>query len=90
MTHSISSPSPARRVLAQVENVTVDRPFQWLRAGWHDLRRAPAASIGYGALFTIVSYLLTLWIVVTPTFFLLLPLLFGFFLVAPALAVGPY
>jgi len=90
MTHSISSFSPARRVLAQVENVTVDRPFQWLRAGWHDLRRAPAASIGYGALFTIASYLLTLWIVVNPTFFLLLPLLFGFFLVAPALAVGPY
>lgn len=90
MTHSISSFTPAHRVLAQVEDVTVDRPFHWLRAGWHDLRRAPAASIGYGALFTIASYLLTLWIVVNPTFYLLLPLLFGFFLVAPALAVGPY
>jgi len=28
--------------------------------------------------------------VVNPTFFLFLPLLFGFFLVGPALAVGPY
>ena len=27
---------------------------------------------------------------VNPTFFLFLPLLFGFFLVGPALAVGPY
>jgi uncharacterized membrane protein len=90
MTHSILSLEPAHRTLAQVADVTVAHPFRWLRAGWHDLRRAPAASIGYGALFTIASYLVTLWVVVTPTFYLLLPLLFGFFLVAPALAAGPY
>lgn len=90
MTHSISSVAPAHRRLANVEDVSLAHPFRWIRAGWRDLRRAPAASIGYGTLFTIASYLITLWVVVTPTFFLFLPLLFGFFLVAPALAVGPY
>jgi uncharacterized membrane protein len=90
MTHSISSFAPEHRVVAQVEDVTVDRRLQWLRSGWRELRRAPAASIGYGTLFTIASYLVTLCKVANPTFFLSLPLLFGFLLVAPALAAGPY
>jgi len=91
MTHAIRSRDGTQRILAQVEEVTVAHPFRWLRAGWRDLRRAPAASIGYGALFTMVSYLITLWVVVNPGFFhFLLPLLFGFFLVGPALGVGPY
>lgn len=90
MTHLILSLDPAHRRLAQVTMVTAAHPFRWLRAGWQDLRRAPAASIGYGTLFVVASYLLTLWIVVNPTFYLFLPLLFGFFLVAPALAVGTY
>jgi uncharacterized membrane protein len=90
MTHLILSLDPAHRRLAQVTEVAPAYPFRWLRAGWQDLRRAPAASIGYGTLFVVASYLLTLWIVVNPTFYLFLPLLFGFFLVAPALAVGTY
>lgn len=91
MTHAIKSRDGTHRILAQVEEVTVAHPFRWLRAGWQDLRRAPAASIGYGALFTMASYLITLWVVVNPDFFhFLLPLLFGFFLVGPALGVGPY
>jgi len=90
MTHSISRFAPEHRVWAQVEDVTVDPPLQWLRSGWRDLRRTPAASIGYGTLFTIASYLVTLPIVVSPTFVLFLPLLFGFLLATPALAAGPY
>lgn len=27
------------------------QPYRWLAAEWDDLRRAPAASIGYGVLF---------------------------------------
>lgn len=91
MTRPIRSRDGTDRILAQVEEVTVAHPFRWLRAGWQDLRRAPVASIGYGALFAMASYLITLWVVVNPDFFhFLLPLLFGFFLVGPALGVGPY
>lgn len=91
MTQPIRSHDGTDRVVAQVEEVTVAHPFRWLRAGWQDLRRAPVASIGYGALLTMASYLITLWVVVNPNFFhFLLPLLFGFFLVGPALGVGPY
>lgn len=91
MTQPIRSHDGTDRIVAQVEEVTVAHPFRWLRAGWQDLRRAPVASIGYGALLTMASYLITLWVVVNPNFFhFLLPLLFGFFLVGPALGVGPY
>ena len=90
MSHLILSLDPTHRLLAKVGDVTVAYPWRWLRAGWQDLRRAPAASIGYGTLFAVASYLLTLWVVVTPSFYLLVPLLLGFFLVAPALAVGTY
>jgi uncharacterized membrane protein len=90
MSHLILSLDPTHRILAQVSDVTTSHPWRWLRAGWQDLRRAPAASIGYGALFAIASYLITLWVVVHPSFYLLVPTLFGFFLVAPALAVGTY
>ena len=91
MTRAIKGGDRPRGMPAQVADVTVSHPFRWLRAGWQDLKRAPAASLGYGALFTMVSYLITLWVVVNPSYFhFFLPLLCGFFLVGPALGVGPY
>ncbi|MFZ0788294.1 MAG: DUF2189 domain-containing protein, partial [Chromatiaceae bacterium] len=81
---------PMHRILAQVEVIPTEHPYRWLAAGWNDLRRAPAASIGYGVLFVIASYLITLGVVLNQWFFLFLPLLGGFFLVAPALGLGLY
>jgi uncharacterized membrane protein len=77
-------------VLAHVEEVTHEHPWRWLAAGWRDLRRTPATSIGYGTLFAVLSYLITLGTVWSGMFFLLPALLGGFFLVAPALGLGLY
>lgn len=90
MSHHVLSLDPTHRILADVRDITTEHPLCWLSAGWLDLRRAPAASIGYGVLFVIASYLVTLLVVLNQWFFLLLPLLGGFFLVAPALASGFY
>lgn len=90
MSHLILSLGPTHRPLADVEDITTEHPYRWLAAGWKDLRSAPAASIGYGVLFVIASYLITLVVVFNQWFFLLLPLLGGFFLVAPALGSGLY
>jgi uncharacterized membrane protein len=90
MSHHFVCLDPTHRTVADVEAVTIQHPFCWLSAGWTDLRRAPAASIGYGVLFVIASYLVTLLVVFNQWFFLLLPLLGGFFLVAPALGSGLY
>ena len=53
-TEEVSDPLP------DVNQITLDHPWQWLAKGWEDLRRAPKFSISYGAFFVAVSYLLTL------------------------------
>jgi len=90
MSHHILSLGPTHRTLADVKDVTTEHPYRWPAAGWKDLRSAPAASIGYGLLFVIVSYLVTPVVVLNQWFYLLLLLLGGFFLVAPALGSGLY
>jgi uncharacterized membrane protein len=90
MSHNILRFDPADRTLAHVEEISTKQPYRWLAAGWQDLVGAPAASIGYGVLFAIASYLITLIVVLNQWFYLLLPLLGGFFLVAPALGLGLY
>lgn len=90
MSHTILSTYSDHRKLAQVEDVTTGHPWRWLAAGWQDLKRTPATSIGYGVLITIVSYLLTLATALSGLFYLVPVLLGGFFLVAPALGLGLY
>lgn len=90
MSHSVLSLDPEHRTLALVEEVGTTQPLRWLAAGWRDLRSAPAASLGYGLLLALASYLITLAVVLNQWFYLLLPLLCGFFLVAPALGLGLY
>ncbi|MCW8907090.1 MAG: DUF2189 domain-containing protein [Sedimenticola sp.] len=88
MSHTVLSTYSDQRKLALVEDITTEHPWRWLAAGWRDLRRTPATSIGYGVLITIASYLITLSTVYAGLFYLVPILLGGFFLVAPALALG--
>lgn len=90
MSHTILSTYSDHRELARVEDITTEQPWFWLAEGWRDLRQSPATSIGYGALFVIASYLITLGMVMSGTFYLIPALLGGFFLVAPALGLGLY
>jgi len=90
MSHSILSTYANHRELAQVEDITTEHPWRWLAAGWRDLRRTPATSIGYGVLFAIASYLVTLGTVASGMFYLIPALLGGFLLLAPALGLGLY
>jgi len=67
-----------------------DDPWDWLAAGWRDMWRAPAFSLGYGALFTLVSFGISFGLFQAGFHFLILPLAAGFMLVGPMLAVGLY
>ena len=73
-----------------VRLVGVDRPWRWLSAGWSDLRRAPAVSLSYGAIFVAASFLLTLGLWLAGLFYLILPLAAGFMFIGPVIAVGLY
>ena len=90
MTHTVFSTYAEHQALAHVEEITNEQPWRWLAAGWRDLKRTPATSIGYGTLFAVVSYLATLGTLWYGVFYLIPALLGGFFLVAPALGLGLY
>jgi uncharacterized membrane protein len=80
----------AQTAIPKINTITLDHPWEWLAQGWKDLRRAPAFSLAYGAVFVLVSYLLTLGLVAEGLFFIIPPLAAGFFLVAPLLGIGLY
>jgi uncharacterized membrane protein len=73
-----------------VRRLELDRPWAWLAAGWDDIRRAPAVSLTYGALFTAISFLITVGVFLAGLEYLLFPLAASFMLVGPLLAVGLY
>ncbi|GIK98140.1 MAG: hypothetical protein BroJett029_23490 [Alphaproteobacteria bacterium] len=70
--------------------VSEEQPWEWLSAGWRDLRRAPEVSLAYGALFSAISFVLTAGLYFADLLYLLLPLAAGFMFLGPLIAVGLY
>ncbi|MEC9165650.1 MAG: DUF2189 domain-containing protein [Pseudomonadota bacterium] len=70
--------------------IDADAPWQWLAAGWRDMRQAPVASLLYGVIAAIISVLLISALIGFDMGYLVLPLTAGFMLVGPFLAVGLY
>ncbi|WP_299398211.1 DUF2189 domain-containing protein [Pelagibius sp.] len=73
-----------------VRRLELERPWTWLSAGWQDMWQAPGVSLVYGAIFTLVSFVITAGVLLADLAYLLLPLVAGFMLVGPMLAVGLY
>jgi uncharacterized membrane protein len=80
----------AKRLQLSSRLVSEEHPWRWLSAGWHDLRRAPAVSLTYGALISLVSFGLTIGLYHLGLLYLLLPLIAGFMFLGPLIAVGLY
>ncbi len=74
----------------RVQKLTLDHPWNWLAKGWRDLSQAPTVSLSYGLIFVIAGYLLFGVIYYSQLFYLFFPLISGFFLVGPVVAVGLY
>ncbi len=73
-----------------IRQVTMEQPWKWLAAGWADLWRAPGVSLTYGALLSIVSFAVSAGLFLLGLEYLLLPMIAGFMLLGPMLAVGLY
>jgi uncharacterized membrane protein len=73
-----------------VRRISIEAPNQWLTSAWHDLRRAPFISLGYGALFVVAGYAIVFGLYNSGLASLVPTAVAGFFLVAPVLAVGLY
>lgn len=76
--------------LPEINVVTLEHPWQWIAAGWQDLKSAPAISLTYGVVFVISSFLLTSLFAAMDMVFFIPALAAGFFLVSPLLAIGLY
>lgn len=74
----------------EIVKISLEDPWRWLAQGWRDLWRAPGISLAYGLFFAIVSAVLTGCLFLFDLAYLLLPLVAGFMLVGPLLAVGLY
>ncbi len=78
------TPSP------RIRKVALDRPWMWLARGWEDLVNVPRASLSLGLVLFAISVVLTAGLLLAGHFYLLLPLLAGFFLISPLLACAVY
>ncbi|MDZ7751702.1 MAG: DUF2189 domain-containing protein [Gammaproteobacteria bacterium] len=77
-------------LVAPANTLSLGAPFGWLRRGWADIRRAPLASLSYGVMLVLFSYLITYLVLSTGNHILLFSLLTGFVLVGPVLAFSLY
>ena len=73
-----------------IRKIELDRPWQWLTKGWRDMRRAPTISLTYGLLAAVTGYVLIFGLHIAGYLYLVLPLVAGFLIVGPILAVGLY
>lgn len=67
-----------------------DSPWTWLAAGWRDMWRVPSISLTYGLIFAVVSGALTAMLFRLDMQYMLMPMVAGFMLIGPMLAVGLY
>lgn len=86
--------SPQRQELfpfaARINRVSTVEPWRWLAAGWSDLRRTRLISVAYSVVFVVAGYAVTIGLYQLDQHHLIWPALTGFFLAAPAFAVGYY
>jgi len=74
--------------LPQIRSVGAERPLQWLRMGWNDMRENIAASLSYGVILAAIGYLILSYAADKP--YLFMAAISGFMLVGPIAAAGLY
>jgi uncharacterized membrane protein len=73
-----------------VHRVPLDAPWEWLARGWRDLCTVPLVSLAYGAIFTLIAWLLVFGLALVDAESAVPVLAAGFVLVGPLLAAGLY
>jgi len=80
----------ATEAVPTIRVVALEQPWVWLGAGWRDIWRRPALSLGYGVAVFAASWLLTGCMFVFDSYWMVLPLAAGFLQLGPILAMGLY
>lgn len=73
-----------------IRKVSLDRPWEWLAAGWRDLLRAPAISLSFGLILAVAGMLITACLFWLGLVYLVLPFAAGFMIVGPFMGIAFY
>lgn len=87
---SAAAPNAATPFHDRINTITTQDPWLWLAAGWRDLRRAPAISLGYGILFVASGYAVTFGLYQLHLTYMIWPMAAGFLLIAPVFCIAFY
>ena len=74
--------------LPHIRSIGTDRPMQWLRMGWDDMRENLGASLSYGLILAAVGYAILSYAADKP--YLFMAAISGFLLIGPITAAGLY
>ncbi len=74
----------------RVRPIRSDHVWHWMSAGWSDLWRRPAISLGYGLFVALLSWAVLACLYFANAIYLFLPLAAGFMFGGPLIAVGLY
>ncbi|MBF0324359.1 MAG: DUF2189 domain-containing protein [Alphaproteobacteria bacterium] len=88
-----ASSSPASADFPSFDHVRLTAPGaikRWLCLGWSDLRAAGWVSPAYGAIFAAGGFVITFGLVLAGMPYLITPMIGGFLLIGPLLALGLY
>jgi len=90
-TTSEQKPNPDELpFVAPCKQLNTLAPFNWLKLGWQDIKRAPKQSLTYGAVMLCISYFISIVSFQIGDVYLLVAMLSGFILMGPVLAIGLY
>lgn len=73
-----------------VNDVGPDAVWRWLRGGWGDMKAASWVGVAYGAIFTAGGFAVTGGLALAGMPYLITPMIGGFLLIGPLLALGLY
>ena len=74
--------------LPHIRSIGTERPMQWLRMGWTDMRENLGASLSYGVILAAIGYLILSYAADKP--YLFMAAISGFMLIGPIAAAGMY
>ena len=74
--------------LPHIRSIGTERPMQWLRMGWNDMRENLGASLSYGVILAAIGYLILSYAADKP--YLFMAAISGFMLIGPIAAAGMY
>ncbi|MDO5757823.1 MAG: DUF2189 domain-containing protein [Rhodobacterales bacterium] len=82
--------APDRPVSALARSLPASTAREWLADGWNDFRANPMPSLAYGIALTLLSYAILAVLYWAGLLYLALPMIAGFLIIGPLLAIGLY